>query len=55
MVRSRARGPLYSGDIGKAEKVDLSVASTPIAEVPGQNDYELPVERDTPAELYGKP
>lgn len=55
MIRRRAPGRLHSGDFGKAEDVDLSVALISVAEVSGQRDYELAVERDTPAELSVKP
>lgn len=55
VMRSRARGQLYSGDLGKVEEIDSSAASSRVVEASGQQEYELPVERDTPVELYVKP
>lgn len=55
VMRSRARGRLYSGDLGKVEEIDSSAASSRVVEASGQKEYELPVERDTPVELYVKP
>lgn len=55
VMRSRALAQVYSEDLGKVQEIDSSAASSWVAEVSGQKEYELPVERDTPAELYVKP
>lgn len=50
-MRSRARRLNPT----KVEEIDSSMGSDWVAEVPGQNEYELPAERDMPAEMYEKP
>lgn len=55
VFRSRARGPPHRPDHGKVEKINLSWAPIRAAEGSGQNEYELLIERDTPAELDAKP
>lgn len=51
VMRSRARRP----DPAKVEEIDSSTGSYGVAEVPGQQEYELPVEGVMPAEMYANP